>query len=295
MNPKTPSVFLKKWIWAIGIAAISVIAINWLSQPVAAAPLVFDVPAWSNIAWLESPYLYAGLMVFTVCFPFLASFERKRVHYFSQWNYLWKGSLIIGLAFIFWDAYFTKIGIWGFNADYLSGFHLLGLPWEEWAFFICVPFSCLFIYEVLNFSFPDFELVRADRFLSIFLIFLFFATGIFFWEKMYTATTFLLCGFSLTAHYLFGNRRVRSQFYRMYLVSWLPFLLVNGVLTGAFSAHPVVVYNPEEFMGIRILTIPVEDSAYSFLLLLGNVVFFEYARGKKTNPPSAKDSCHSVV
>ena len=54
------------------------------------------------------------------------------------------------LIFIPWDAYFSFEGIWWFNPKYTSGINLLYLPIEEWAFFIVIPFCCVFLYEVLN-------------------------------------------------------------------------------------------------------------------------------------------------
>ena len=35
------------------------------------------------------------------------------------------------MPFIIWDSYFTKIGVWGFTPEYLTGFGLFGLPIEE--------------------------------------------------------------------------------------------------------------------------------------------------------------------
>jgi len=58
------------------------------------------------------------------------------------------------------------------------------------------------------------------------------------------------------------------------LVCLLPFLIVNGLLTGSATTLPVVWYNPAEFSGWRIITIPVEDLFYNFDLLVGFVAFF---------------------
>ncbi|MFM7727525.1 MAG: lycopene cyclase domain-containing protein, partial [Flavobacteriales bacterium] len=67
-----------------------------------------------------------------------------------------------------------------------------------------------------------------------------------------------------------------GRFYRSYLVCLIPFLLVNGLLTSL----PVVTYNDLENLGIRIHTIPVEDTQYTLLLLLMNVTLFEHFRSK---------------
>ena len=64
----------------------------------------------------------------------------------------------------------------------------------------------------------------------------------------------------------------------MYVVSWLPFLLINGALTGSFTENPVVNYNSNEITNIRIFTIPIEDSIYNLLMLL--IVVFVYEKRK---------------
>jgi lycopene cyclase domain-containing protein len=58
-----------------------------------------------------------------------------------------------------------------------------------------------------------------------------------------------------------------ANFWRAYLVHLIPFFLVNGVLT----ALPVVIYNNQENLSVRLYTIPVEDTIYSMLLLLMNI------------------------
>jgi lycopene cyclase domain-containing protein len=56
----------------------------------------------------------------------------------------------------------------------------------------------------------------------------------------------------------------------------IPFFIVNGVLTGSWIDNQVVWYNDAENLGIRIGTIPVEDSIYAYSMILMNLFFFEY-------------------
>jgi lycopene cyclase domain-containing protein len=55
----------------------------------------------------------------------------------------------------------------------------------------------------------------------------------------------------------------------------IPFLIVNGILTGTGLEQPVVWYNPNEMIGLRLLSIPVEDVFYGLLMLIGSVTLFE--------------------
>ncbi len=56
----------------------------------------------------------------------------------------------------------------------------------------------------------------------------------------------------------------------------IPFFIVNGVLTGSGIENEVVWYNDAENIGIRLFTIPLEDSAYAFSMLLFNLVLFKF-------------------
>jgi lycopene cyclase domain-containing protein len=74
-----------------------------------------------------------------------------------------------------------------------------------------------------------------------------------------------------------------GRFLMMYFVSFLPFLLVNGVLTGYLTKSPIVNYSSDEIIGFRILTIPIEDSIYNLLMLMIVIAVFEKLRVSKTN------------
>jgi lycopene cyclase domain-containing protein len=67
-----------------------------------------------------------------------------------------------------------------------------------------------------------------------------------------------------------------GYFWFAYLVHLIPFLLVNGVLTGAVTPEPVVFYNATEIIGLRIVTIPIEDTIYALTCLLIPITVMEY-------------------
>ena len=74
----------------------------------------------------------------------------------------------------------------------------------------------------------------------------------------------------------------RGIFYLSYLIILIPFTLVNGVLTGYMTPDPIVWYNDAENLGIRFLTIPIEDYLYYFLMYGINYVVYEQM--KKATP-----------
>ncbi len=56
----------------------------------------------------------------------------------------------------------------------------------------------------------------------------------------------------------------------------IPFLIVNGLLTGTGLDEPVVIYNSNEITGIRFFTIPLEDFFFGMLMVLMNVAGMEF-------------------
>ena len=58
------------------------------------------------------------------------------------------------------------------------------------------------------------------------------------------------------------------------------------MLTGFITEQPPVWYNDNSIIGYKLLTIPVEDFLYNFILLYSNVILFEYykSESKITKP-----------
>lgn len=228
---------------------------------------------------LETKYLYLGLLIVSLIYPIAQSFE-WRIRYYKKWKYLFPGILIMMAVFIPWDVAFTHEGVWWFNDRYLTGTRIFLLPVEEWSFFIVVPFACIFLYEVLNFFIKkDLLFGLANWFYGILALTL-VVFAIIHFGKLYTTITFLATAIALIL-VLFFNPHWKGRFLLMYLVSWIPFILINGALTGNFTEEAVVNYNPDHFMGFRITTIPFEDSIYSLLMLLMVITVYELLKKRE--------------
>lgn len=235
--------------------------------------------------WLESKYLYLGLNLVTISIPFWRSFEKKYIDYIGKWGPLFKAIAITGAFFIIWDVIFTNQGVWGFNPNYLIGLDIVNLPLEEWLFFITIPYACLFIYEVeKRFVKKDFFAPLARPF-TLLLGLTLLVSALVNFEKAYTFWNFLFCGSFLLLHYFVIKPNYLGRFYVSYAIGLLGFFFVNGILTGTGIEEQVVWYNNDENLGVRMGTIPVEDTFYGLLLILMNVTFFEYFKEKR-NPKS---------
>lgn len=228
---------------------------------------------------LETKYLYLVLMILSISYPLAQSFER-RLKLYLNWKALFMAIAAMMLLFIPWDIWFTDLGVWWFRDDYISGVKLFLLPIEEWLFFIIVPYACVFIYEVLNYFIKKDFLYRAARpvfgLIGLGLIAFVLLSSF----KYYTSITFGLTG-AMVLVLAWQNPHWIGRFLMAYIVCWIPFLLVNGALTGSFTKAPVVNYNEAEIIGLRVTTIPIEDSLYNLLMLL--IVVAVYERNKVNN------------
>ena len=179
-------------------------------------------------------------------------------------------------VFIPWDVIFTINGVWGFNSDYFLGFEILSLPLEEWLFFICIPFACVFTHYALILYFPNLKLNKvATKAISISLVLILFILALANYDKWYTLVNFSLA-IPLTWLVYKYNPQLLQYFFLTFLVMLIPFFIVNGVLTGSWIDNQVVWYNNAENFGIRMGTIPVEDSIYAYSMILMNLYYFEY-------------------
>lgn len=62
-----------------------------------------------------------------------------------------------------------------------------------------------------------------------------------------------------------------------YLVILPFFFASNGLLTGSLLDAPIVWYNNEHNLRLRLTTIPIEDVFYGLLLILLNLALYECA------------------
>lgn len=218
--------------------------------------------------------LYLWLDLISIAFPLISSFE-SRIAYFRKWYALFPAIIIVGIPFVIWDVIFTRNEIWGFNEIHLIGVEFADLPIEEWLFFLFIPFSCMFIYEAVNYLIPSRPLKSIVRPFSWGLGATLLLLGLLNIGKLYTSLTFISTGIFLILFLVWNKREILDRMWLGYLFSLLPFLIVNGILTGSFLDEPVVWYNNMENLGIRIFTIPIEDSIYLMLMLFPSMWIYE--------------------
>ncbi len=224
--------------------------------------------------------LYLLLNVGSILIPFIVSFH-PRLKFYKKWKSFFIGTFITSTVFILWDVYFVKMGIWGFNPNYYLGYSFFGLPIEEWMFFIFIPYACIFMHYSLIELFPNLSFSkRTTDYITLFLFAYFSISLIINYDKWYPIVNYSLAIILLLFVYS-KNELLLSSYYKTFLVMLIPFILVNGVLTGSLIEDQVVWYNNLENCGIRFLTIPIEDATYAFTMILSTLYITDYLESKK--------------
>lgn len=219
-------------------------------------------------------YTYSAILFFTVIICFIASYD-ERIYFNRHFREFLKSAIIVAIPFIAWDIWFTAKGVWWFNTDYTLGIVLAGLPIEEWLFFICIPFSCIFTYFCFE-KFFRLEWLSGFNNLIVFIsVIICSVMALLHYDKIYTLITAIATLTTLIYLHFIVRAEWIGRASLVFTVLMLGFLPVNGVLTGTGLESPIVNYNPLDFLGVRILTIPIEDAVYGYTQFLLVLYFFK--------------------
>ncbi len=228
--------------------------------------------------------LYLWINIVTLIGPLALSFD-KRVAFHKVWKHFLTAMLITSAIYLIWDVIFTALGIWHFNPEYVTGFYIINLPWEEIFFFVAVPYACLFIYACLRHYLPKIEHRNVGRLISLLLLSFSIGMVVLHYNKLYTAVTFSLLAFTILNQLLVTRGSYITHLYVAWLISVIPMFVVNGLLTGL----PILIYENTENMGIRIPSflpgmqygIPLEDFFYNLLYMMWMIWIFEARKNKQ--------------
>ena len=217
--------------------------------------------------------LYFLILLVSFIIPFLYSIFY--LDFIKKWKNFLLSTTIVAVIFLIWDAIFTKNGVWGFEEKYYLGFKILKMPIEEWLFFYIIPFCSLFTHYAFFYKFQEIKLKKSSTvLLTVVLIFISLSLLFVYNNRAYTFINYIFLSVVLIVGVLY-KIELLQKFYITFLIILVPFIIVNGILTGAITEQPVVWYDNTENLGIRLGTIPVEDIGYAFSMLFGNMLIFE--------------------
>ncbi len=220
-------------------------------------------------------YLLVDFLTVIICF--IASFD-KRIRFDRHFLNFLKAAILVAIPFLIWDEWFVRKSVWWFNTDYTLGINFGSLPLEEYLFFICIPFACLFTFFCID-KFFNLNFLEKYNSAVIYYVILLCIIGVtMFYNKLYPCVTFIVAGLTLILYLVLKSNWIAKATF-VYVILLPGFFLVNGVLTGTGLDSPIVNYNAEEIIGIRFGTIPMEDSIYgyaNFLLVIGLFKHFAF-------------------
>ena len=227
-------------------------------------------------------YLYLLLNLGSLSIPLFYSIFEKKFHFIQYFKQALISIVLVAIPFLIWDGFFTANGVWGFNDVYFLGAKIFGMPIEEWLFFLCIPYACLFTHEVLKYLFPKFKLSKKITFIiSLLLVLVSIIILIFNFGKLYTTINFIF----FLALLFFGIKYKLStlqEYFPSFLVILIPFFNCKWNFNRySFIDEPVVWYNDDENIGFRLFTIPIEDVFYAFNLLFSIQLIFNVLKNKK--------------
>lgn len=209
----------------------------------------------------------------------------------SRWKYRWTKQDwqqllrvygLVSVPFVILDMISVHRGWWSYNAQHVGGLEVGGLPVEEILFFFVVPFACLYLYSAFKKFFandtPVFSLwLYIPLMITVGLIF-----GFTYTQPLERTIVDSLLLFIVYAVFVILNPRVTRA-----LLVWLVSVILLFLVTNTFlTSIPVVLYDPAFGSSIRFGTIPLEDFAYNFSLLLGSWLVWTKA-GRYPRPVTA--------
>ena len=236
---------------------------------------------------------YLTLDILILIFPLVFSFKWV-FPYYKYYKPLFTSIIIVGGVYILWDILVISIGDWWFNHEYLVdfGFTLGGIPIEEALFFVVVPYSCIFIYENLQYFFKDTKIWFNKWIYYAVAIFLVIIAGIYYHQEYTMLALLSVSTFFIIAATWFPDLLQSRNYWTYILLSFVAFLIFNYLLTSI----PIVLYNPNAIWGGtveqiwfgRFITIPFEDFFYNYSMLSFYLLVYRFFKKRWIKPAKSR-------
>jgi len=237
---------------------------------------------------IDTHHYYLLVNVCCLIIPFIFSFHPK-IQFYKNWNAFLLGITVMMFVFIPWDIIFTSIGIWGFNEKYTTGIFIFNLPLEEWMFFVCIPYACLFTYHCIKIITPNEPFPVFFKVFNRTILLLCVLIAVISCQKLYTFISHSFCALLLSYHLIILKSKYLNRFMLTFFIVLFPFIISNGILTGInfweypfvnthadFISEKIVWYNNQHNLGVRIFSMPLDDVSYGLSMLLLSISVYEW-------------------
>lgn len=218
-------------------------------------------------------WLYVAFNL-VILLPCLVISSRLKINTHKKTKHLLFAYSVVSVPFIIWDVFATSRGHWSFAQSYTLGIKLFGLPIEEIAFFFTVPFGCMLVWDSLKVV--KGKVSPKNSIIPLFAVTLIAAALLLIgfgkeYTQIVTTTALLTVGTLLwKGRYLIEQKRFWAYQYTCLGL----FIVFNLYLT----AIPIVSYGDAFNVGVRFITIPIEDFFFNFTLLNLFLVAYTYRR-----------------
>ena len=216
-------------------------------------------------------YLLIDFLTVIVCFTF--SFN-KRIRFDRHFAAFAMSAALTGVPLIAWDIWFAHEGVWWFNTTYTIGITVLGLPVEEWLFFICIPFSSVFTFYCIDTFARLIVPLKYNAYITCTAMTCCLAAAAVFHDRLYTLVVASFTAATMFSLHFVSKAKWIGNASLIYLFLMVGFLPVNGILTGTGLSSAIVNYNLGEITRFRIMTIPIEDFFYGYSQFMLNIYCF---------------------
>lgn len=68
---------------------------------------------------------------------------------------------------------------------------------------------------------------------------------------------------------------------KIFWIYWVLVSVLMMIVNGYLTWRPIVIYNEEKMLGLRIFTVPAEDFFFGFALIGLNLIIWEYFNKKE--------------
>lgn len=215
-------------------------------------------------------FLYVGFNVAIILSIIVASIFRKNLKLPQVLPTVCALITILELG-VFFDV--VVVGkFWSFSYDKTLGFSLFNIPFEEYLFFLTVPYICLLLWVYLQQSITSQLIVKKTVGCWGIIMFLFIGWLAMLHQTYYLSIVMVCIACICILQFLFNNFLVLQK---NYLVFTGIVLVLTCMSDWYLTAQKIIVYNPAVLIGVHILTIPLEDFIYSILMVLITVFIYE--------------------
>jgi lycopene cyclase domain-containing protein len=222
---------------------------------------------------LKFEYLLLNFLI--LAGPLCMSFE-KQVRFVRNWRHALPAIALVALPFLVWDALVTGRH-WRFNPDYTLAARIAGLPLEECLFFFTVPFAALFMWETIKFYLPFKHSAGLQYAGYILLLGAVRGLVLVYHGKEYTGLVLIALACAALLDILLETKLFSQTRLLVFLAA---LFVVTCIFNGYLTARPVVLYEEQYQLGVRLGTIPIEDFGYGIALVLLTTSVYEKLKAR---------------